>query len=148
MSKIIKLLSIFIVFLISFYSSYLSYFFFKLVVWNTLAWTYYTYSLWKEIIINTGETKDNIISWIKKWIYNVIDSDKADEIAIISEEKKQQDLEDEAQRKKEQEKTKLILSSVPYLLSIITFIFIFTFSLKLLMNLWNTYKKLILWIKD
>ena len=145
--KVIKTISILLIVIFSWYFSYYSYFFYDVIIWKTTQWTYSTYNLWKEVLINTAETKENIIWSIKNLYLNVKDKEKADQIQIENEIKKEIDKQEEILRKQEQEKTKRILSLIPYFLSFLTFLVTVKFLLNLLMNLITVNLELIKWIK-
>ncbi len=143
----IKLLLIFIVLAFSSYVSYLSYFLYDVVIWNTIQWTYSTYNVWKEILINTTETTDSIVWNIKKWFLNIVDKEKAQELEEQIKEEKQIETEEELARKQEQEKTKEILSIIPYILSLITFLVITKYLLNMLVSVVTLNSEIINWLK-
>ena len=144
--KIFKITIIFIILLFSLFFSYLSYFFYDVVIWNVLQWTYSTYSIWKELLINTDETKDNIVWTIKSWILELTDKEKAEELKKENNLQRQQNIQDEAERKEKQYNVKKMLSIVPYFLSFLTFLFIMKFLLNLLVSVINVNKEILEWL--
>ena len=146
--KILKITVVFIILLFSLFFSYLSYFFYDVVIWNVLQWTYSTYSIWKEILINTDETKDNIVWTIKSWIPELTDKEKAEELKKENNLQRQQNIQDEVERKEKQNNVKNMLSIIPYFLSFLTFVFIIKFLLNLLVSLINVNKEILEWFRS
>lgn len=146
--KIFKITIIFIILLFSLFFSYLSYFFYDVVIWNVLQWTYSTYSIWKELLINTDETKDNIVWTIKSWILELTDKEKAEELKKENNLQRQQNIQDEVERKEKQNNVKNMLSIIPYFLSFLTFVFIIKFLLNLLVSLINVNKEILEWFRS
>lgn len=145
--RTIKLLFIVIILTFSGYFSYLSFFLYDVVIWNTIQWTYTTYNVWKELMINTSETKDNIVWNVKKWFFNIVDKDKAEKIEKQMEEEKETETQDELERKAEQEKTRKILSLIPYFLSFITFLVIAKYMMGALVSIVTLNSEVINWLR-